>query len=75
MATTPGVGRHRVDGIPAEEKDASYTAKELYDKADKLLQKAHSRSREIQALAWALKRVRERNHFGEMVRSALDGRG
>lgn len=66
------MGRHR-KGVPAEERQATYEAIATDRQASKTLSEAHARGREVENLTDALRRIRERNHFGEMVRRALDG--
>lgn len=66
-------GRHRVRQVPDEDKQAKSEALETQHAAGELLKEAHARTGEVASIATALRRIRERNHFGDMVRGALDG--
>lgn len=66
-------GKHRKNGVPPEEVAAKHEAIQTDREATKALIEARKRTSEVRRIAGALRRIRERNHFGEMVRSALDG--
>lgn len=66
-------GRHRKNGIPPDEKAANREASQANMDASATLAEAHARTAEVASLAAQLKSLRERNHFGELVRAALGG--
>jgi hypothetical protein len=63
-------GKHRAESRP-EDPQAQWEAMETDRAASRQLEAAHDRQSEISELTDMLKRIRERNHFGEMVRKAL----
>jgi hypothetical protein len=67
-------GKHRRDSVPIEEREARADAVAADRDASKVLHEAHARSSEVASLARLLRGIRTRNHFGEMVRNALDGK-
>jgi hypothetical protein len=67
-------GKHRRGAIPPEEKQAGREAIAANVDASKALHEARARTSEVETMSEALKRLRERNHFGEMVIAALNGR-
>lgn len=67
-------GRHRRDSPQIVEKDARAEAVAADTDASKLLNEAQARTGEVARLAQILRGIRSRNHFGEMVRGALDGK-
>lgn len=66
-------GRHRKRIVPDEDKQAKAEALETAEVAKGMLKDARARSSEVASIAATLRRIRERNHFGEMVRGAFDG--
>lgn len=66
-------GKHRKSDVTPENQAATEEAVSKHLDASKTLRDAHARSDEVASLVGALRRIRARNHFGEMVREALDG--
>lgn len=66
-------GKHRKDDRTPEGNEAIVEAVAAHDDAAELLEVARARTSEVQNLVSALRAIRTRNHFGEMVRQALDG--
>jgi hypothetical protein len=68
-------GRHRkADGIPPADRRATEEAQASNAEASKVLHEARARSDEVVTLAAELRRLRTRNHFGDLISAALKGR-
>lgn len=68
------MGKHRKESQPARaDKVATDKVEELDRRAQELLDEAHAKTEDVNRLSETLRRIRERNHLGELVYNALLG--
>lgn len=58
---------------PRTDEEATKKVEALDRRAQELLDEAHSRTAKVDRLSETLRKIRERNHLGELVYNALVG--